>query len=256
MSFRVLIMSPLHNMGSTVAATMLAQGITFDSKSSMLLFTSATSALPTYLGIDNINDPTRSIMQIIKLIDNGAISDKDILDYAFSYTKNGYLMNVADKTLPDKDRAQVISHVFDRSPTNVTIVDNSDDLDTRASKSLLEMADLVYVVIDQSQKSFERLKLWMQTEELKNNPNVYVIVTEYNEVVYSVRDLARHIGFPGTRVCKIHYNPWITKCCLTGTLQTVLPLAMELDHRVANLSNDIKELQMCINGAMIMKTNK
>ncbi|MCM1215112.1 MAG: hypothetical protein NC548_11400 [Lachnospiraceae bacterium] len=256
MAHKVLLMSPLHNMGSTVASALLAQGLTFSNKTVTLLFTQAESLLPSYFGIQSAADPTRSVMQIVKLIDNGAISDKDILDYTYSLAKNCSLLNVADKSLTDKDRTQVVTHVYNRSATNIVVVDNSDDLETNFSRTLIEESDTIFIVIQPTAKCFQRLKLWVQNPILKDNPNVYVIVNCYNEVIFAARNMAKHIGFPANRVCKIHYNPWIAKCCFSGTLQTVLPLAKDLDPRVANLSNDIKELQQCIDGAIIMQSKK
>ena len=256
MAHKILVMSPLHNMGSTVVSSLLAQGLTFTNKTVTLLFTQAESLLPSYFGITDVQDPTRSVMQIVKLIDNGAISDKDILDYTFQLSKNCNLLNVADKSLTDKDRTQVVSHVYNRSSTTCVVVDNSDDLETNFSRTLIEESDSIFIVIQPTQKCFQRLKLWMQNPILKDNPNVYVIVNFYNEVIFAARNMAKAIGFPANRVCKLHYNPWIGKCCFTGELATVLPQARETDVRVANLQNDIKELQQCVDGAIIMQSKK
>ena len=178
MSHRILIMSPLHNMGATVVSTLLTQAATFDNKTATLIFTQPNSNLPDYLGIEDINDPTRSIMQIVRLVDNGAISDEDILDYAHQFSKNAYLLNVADPSLSGRDRDQVVTH------------------------------------------------------------------------------LAKVMQIPANRLCKVHYNPWITKCCNTRTLGTVVPTARQLDPRVAALNCDFNELMQCINGDMVFKVKK
>lgn len=256
MAHKILVMSPLHNMGSTVVAEMLAQGLTFDSKSTTLLFTQSASHLPQYINIENINDPTRSIMQIVKLIDNGAIEDKDILDYAYTYTKNSWLVNVADPSLTGHDREQVVTHIYDRVPTDVVVCDNSEDIDSPLTQTLLDNSDMLFIVIDMSKKSRERLKLWLESPQLKDFNNIYIVVNRYDEVVYSVRNFAKSIVMPANRVCKLHYNPWIQKCCLNSQLHTILPLARELDPRVANLNNDISEMTQCVNGTMIMKIKK
>lgn len=256
MAHKILVMSPLHNMGSTVAASLLAQGLTYSSKTCTLLFTQPESLLPSYFGIQDVNDPTRSVMQIVRLIDNGAIADKDILDYTYSLAKNLYLLNVSDRTLTDKDRAQVIHHVYNRSATNCVVIDNSDDLDTQFSKELLEESDQVFLVVQPTVKAFQRLKLWLQSDNLKDNPNVYVLVNMYNEKIFAMRNMAKFIGMPANRVCKIHYNPWISKCCFNGQLHTILPLAKETDARVANLQNDIDELQMSVDGTIVMLSRK
>lgn len=256
MAHKILVMSPLHNMGASTVATMIAQGATYNNKTSMLLYTEPSSNLPSYVGIENINDPTRSIMQVVKLIDNGAIADNDITGYAYSYAKNSYLLNIADKSLDDRDRIQVVKHVYARVTTGVVVCDCSEDINNKLTESLIEASDMIFIVIDNSLKSYQRLKLWLQSVQLKDNPNIYVIINSYNEVVDSVRNLAKKLGLSANRVCKIHYNPWLTKCCLTNSLHTVLPLSREYDHRVANLHCDIDELNQCIDGAIIMKNKR
>lgn len=256
MAHKILVMSPLHNLGATVAAEMIAQAVTFDNKTSTLLFTEANSNLPQYLGIEDTHDPTRSIMQIVKLIDSGAISDTDILDYAFTYVKNGWLIDVADPSLAGKDREQVVSHVFSRVTTDIAICDNSEDIDSPLTQALLDIADMTFIVIDMSKKSMKHLKAWLESPQLKDKDNVYIIVTKYNEVAGAVRDFARSIAVPANRVCKLHYNPWIIKCTLNMQLHTILPLARELDPRVANLNSDIMELIQCIDGNILLNTKR
>lgn len=249
-------MSPLHNMGSSVVSAFIAQGLTFSNKTSTLLFNEPESLLPNYLGIDNTEDPTRSIMQIVKLIDNGSIADKDILDYCYTISKNANLLNLADKSLSPKDRLQVVQHVYNRVPTNVVICDNSADIDDKASKTLIDESDMVFIVIEPSIKSAQRLKLWLQHPNFANQHNVYVIVNQYNEVINSLRDFAKYLGLPANRVCKIHYNPWIPKCCFNGGLGTILPLSREYDARVANLKNDIDEICQCVESNILLTTRK
>lgn len=256
MSHKILVMSPLHNMGATVVSTLIAQGVTFDSKTSTLIFTQPRSKLPEYLGIGNNNDPTRSVMQIVKLIDNGAIEDKDILDYAYDYSKNAYLLDVADPSLSGRDREQVVSHIFNRAPTDIVVCDNSEDIDTPVSQRLLDIADMIFIVIDMSRKSREYMQAWLETPQLSKLTNVYFIVNNYNEVVYAIRNYAKTIHQPANRVCKMHYNPWIEKCCNNSQLATLLPAARQLDPRVASLNTDIAEIVQCINGDMIFKIKK
>jgi hypothetical protein len=212
--------------------------------------------LPKYLGIDDIKDPTRSIMQIVKLIDNGAIEDKDILDYAYSYTKNGWLMNLADPSLAGKDRQHIISHIYSRVPTDIVVCDNSEDIDSPLTQALLEDSDMIFIVVDMSMKCRQHLEAWLQSPQLKNHANVYIVVNKYNEVVYAVRTFAKIIGISANRVCKLHYNPWIMKCTVNNQLHTILPLARGLDPRVSNLNNDINEINQCVNGDMVLRMKK
>lgn len=256
MAHKILVMSPLHNMGATTVTTLLAQAATFDNKTVTLIFTQVNSNLPEYLGIKNINDPTRSIMQIMKLIDNGAISDDDILDYGYQFSQNAHLLNVADPALSGRDREQVVTHIFHRAPTHLSLCDCSEDIDSPLTQKLLDLADMVFLVIDMSKKSRDYLRSWFETPQLKDNHNVYVIINRYDEVVYAVRNYAKILQIPANTLCKVHYNPWITKCCNTKTLGTIMPCMRNLDPRVASLNNDFTELLQCINGDMVFKVKK
>lgn len=256
MACRILVMSPLHNMGATVISELIAQAVTYNNKISMLLFNELSSLLPSYLGVSDINDPTRSIMQVVQLIENGAIRDADILDYTHVYAPNAHLVNVTDKSLNTRDRSSVVQHIYDRTPTDIVVCDNSEDLTSDVSEVLIKRSDVIFLVVDMSIKMRTHLDAWLNSEQLKNKNNIYLIVNRYDETVNSLRNLAKWFRLPANRVCKIHYNPWIAKCCLTSQLQTMLPLARELDPRVAHMNADIDEINQCINANMITKIKK
>ena len=165
-------------------------------------------------------------------------------------------MNAADPSLVDKDREQVIKHIYNRVPTDVVVCDNSEDIDSPLTHSLLAESDMLFIVINMSSKCQKHLKAWLATPQLKNYPNIYIIVNCYNEVVYAMRNFAKVIGVTANRVCKLHYNPWIQKCTLNNQLHTILPLTREIDPRVANLNIDLNEIIQCVNGSMIIRMKK
>lgn len=257
MAHKILVMSPLHHLGASVISAFIAQTVTFGNKTSTLLFNEPDSLLPRFLGIESVNDPTRSVMQIVKLIDSNAINDRDLLDYCYIVSKNFNLLNLTDRSLTDRDRQQVVQHVYNRVPTDIVICDNSEGLNDESSKVLIEESDTIFLIIDMSQQAAIALKEWLTDPILeKEKDKVFVIVNSYNEVVSSVRDFAKYLGLPASRVAKLHYNPWINKCCNNGGLHTILPLSKEFDPRVANLKNDIDELKTCIDYELIKQLRK
>lgn len=256
MAYKILVISPLHNLGASTVSAMIAQTLTFYNKTTMLTFMQPDATIPRYLGIDDINDPTRSIMQISKLIDTGALRDKDILDYAHEYYSNCYLLNVADPSLTINDRLQVVEHTCEHVTTDIVIVDDSDDLDQRSVVELLDMADLTFCVINMSDTAAYHMKCWLESSQLKDNPNVFILVNYYNEVICDLRNFAKQIGMPANRVAKVHYNPWIQKCTRTGKLQTVMPLAHEYDYRVAELDADFRDINRCVDNMILSKIKK
>ena len=256
MSVRVLVMSPLHNLGQTVCSTLFAQGVTFSGKTSMLLATEQSSPISEYISLDKEVDPTRSVMQIVRLIDSGSIGDSDILDYAHQYTKNGFYLNTSDAALTGTDRTQVITHLFQHTPCDIVLCDNGADLDSDITRELLELSDAVFIVIDMSPKCLKYLENWLKSKILKEYANVFLIVNKYDEVVSSMRDFAKKTSLTSNRLCKIHYNPWIRKCTLNGQLHTILPLAREYDPRVANLAIDVDDIANSCANIDLMKIKK
>lgn len=253
MSFKVLVMSPLHQSGASTVSALMAQSLTYDNKTTTLVYTSPDSLVPGYLGVKNIDDPTRSIMQVVRLIDSNAIRDTDILDYAVQFSKNAYLLSFGDSTLPTRDALQIVQHVYRRVPTDVCIVDNSDDISTPITQKLLDNTDCIFVVISLTKKYFLYLKNWLENTTLGKRDDVYIVVNHYDPVVASVRDIAKMLGLPANRVCTLHENPWIRKTTLNGQLSTVVPCVKGIDPRVANLSADLRGFSQIINSTALLK---
>lgn len=254
MGFKILIISPLSNIGTTTVSALVAQMATYDNKTSHLIYTDSESPINEYLGVKNADDPTRSVMQIIKLIDSQALEDKDILDYGHQYVHNSWILNTADKSLSVRDKSQVTSYIFSRAPCDLSICDCSEDLQSELTLKLIDTADLIFVVCNTTRKSQIYLRSWIESPYLKDQKNVYIICNRYNEVTYSVRNFAKVIVQPPNRICKIHYNPWVEKCCNQRELATVIPKARNFDPRVVKLYRDAAEIMQCINTTIVMTT--
>lgn len=256
MGSKILVMSPLHNMGASTVSAMIAQGFTFSGKTSTLMYTDTNSPLPQWLGIPSVNDPTRSIAQAEKLVRSGSMKKSDILNYTYNYSKNAYLLNTVAQELQDVQRMRIMKHFFRDVPTDIVVMDNSMDITDDATADLIEVADIVFLVTDMSEKCTKRLKDWLTLPVLKNNKHVYIIVNRYDEVIESLRTFAKKLGLPANRVGKLHYNPWITRASRSNSLHDVLPNAVNWDPRVANLNKDIEEYMQCIQGEQLLRAQK
>lgn len=250
MSFKVLVMSPLHQSGASCVATLLAQSVTYDNKTSTLVYTSPSSNVPDYLGIKSIDDPTRSIMQVVRLIDNNALKDSDILDYTVQFAKNVHMLSLGDSMLPERDVVQIVQHVYNRIPTDICVVDNSDDIDSPVTERLLEHADCVFIVINPNQKDFAHMKYWLTETRLRDVEDVYIVLNNYDPVIGAVRTLSKQLGLAANKVCTMHYNPWIRRCCLVHALHDIVPRVKGMDDRVINLQSDLIEFSQVINSTI------
>ena len=251
MSQKILVLSPLHNLGTTVAATMIAQNVTLNGRSAALAFTDVDPYIAQYTNLTELDDPMRSVTQVVKLIDSNAIENEDIIRYAHIIAKNLYFMNTSTSALTDAIKQRTVMSIFERITSDVVVCDCSEDIDSPIALSLLSKADMVFIVVNTSPKVFKHVHSWIQYSALKDKAETYLIINQYNEGVGALRDLSKQLYHAPSHVCKIHYNPWIAKCCLSGTLQTILPLVYEKDYRVANLYSDFQEIQQAIAGNLL-----
>lgn len=256
MSHKILTFSPLHQNGATAFGMMLSQALTYSNMRSLFTFTQVDSLAPKYIGVNELKDPSRSVMQLYKLASLGKLKNSEILEYAVSYTKNAYIMDMSNKTLTEKNQCSLVRHILSNVPTEVIVCDDSTDGTSNTSQALLDMADQVFLVITPSEKNFRQLKEWLELPYIRSRDDVYIVINYYDEAISSVRNIARGLGLKASHVCKMHYNPYITKCAMEGSLHTIIPYMNAMDPRVTNLSGDFKELVSCVHNEVMMKQKK
>lgn len=251
MAQRILVLSPLHNLGTTVVATMIAQSISYNGRSATLSFTDAEPYIAHYTNLKDLDDPMRSVTQVVKLIDGNAIEKEDIIRYSHVITKNLYFMNTSTAALTEAVKQRTVMSIFENITSDVVVCDCSEDIDSPITLSLLSKADMVFVVVNTSPKVFKHVHSWIEYSALKDKAETYIVINQYDEGIGSLRDLSKKVYHAASHVCKVHFNPWIAKCCITGSLQTILPLVMEKDYRVANLYGDFQEIDQAITGNLL-----
>lgn len=252
MSYKILVTSPLHQTGVSVVSILLNHLMTVTGKTSTLMFTQNNCPTPDYLGLVHSDaDPTKSAMQVVRLLENGVIGSSDVLDYTIPYISNGYLLDTTDSAIT-ADRAQaVINSVYSKVPTNIVICDDSSsEINTRAD-SIFETSDAIFVVINPSRKNYTRLKEFMDELPKELVSRVILVLNQYTEVVGSIRDVAKEIRWQPSKICKLHYNPYIVNCCLRGYCKDIVPLARRKDPRLANLYGDFEEFADCVSNLMV-----
>lgn len=243
MSTKIAIMSPLHQSGATTVSAIMAHALAYKGFSSLLCYTESNNPVSKYFGVKDVDDPTRSVMLVTKLIEAGALKDTEIKNYAYMYDKRSYLMNIADNTLDARSRRDTIKYTYNRVDTDFVICDISTDITDEQTQELLDVTDAVFIVINPYNKYFDRIRGWLAIDTFNGRDNTFVLVNNYNEIVYAMRDISKKIGIKAVNLCKMHYNPWITKCCEVNKLQTIMPCVYDdNDSRVLNLRNDIKEI--------------
>lgn len=257
MPIQCMIMSPFRHAGTTTVSMLLAQGVTYLNKTCTLITTDENARIATYAGLDEqASDITRSPSLMVQLIEAHAVENSELLRYALPIAKNAYYLSIQNASLQGMEKLNTIKHLFDKTATDIVVLDHVGDINDKDTKEYLGIADALFIVIDMSFHGIELLKEWLESNSLQDFPNTFVILNHYDEVVSSVRDYTKQLGIPASRVCKLHHNPWINKCINIKQLPTLYPLAYSFDPRVANIRNDIEDIARCLMSTDVVKMKK
>lgn len=241
---RIVVMSPLNRSGCTVVTTMLAQAAALtQDMHTMVTYTSKARTLPQYLNLGGyLSDRTRSISQVVKLLQARAISVEELNDFAIKVAANFYLMDTVSETITDEEALMVQKYVFTNTPADLVICDVTEAIDDVNAQELIDVADALCVVLNPDYVSVEMFQLWKESEYWPKNKPYMVVINRYDDAVIGVRQFAKHCGIETKFICKLHYNPLLVKSCNDNFLAEIVPYAYEKDIRVLQLRNDLKEM--------------
>lgn len=241
---RLAVISPLNRSGCSVVTTMIAQSaaLTQDMKT-VVTYTSKERTLPTYLDLGLfIQDRTRSISQVVKLLHAKAISAEELNEFAIKVAANFYLMDTVSETITDEEALMVQKYVFTNIDADLSICDISEALDDSNAQELIDVADALCVVLNPDNVSIETFHVWRESEFWPKNKAFFIVINRYDDAAFGIRPYAKKCGVPVKDVCKLHYHPWIVKACNENFLADIVPYAHENDVRVLGLQNDLKEI--------------
>lgn len=240
---KIAIISPISHSGTTMVSLLLGQALaTTQSLTVMLTYTGTNRRICEYLNVSSIADKTMSITQVVKLLESQAISPEDITDYSTPVTTNLRIMDTADPVLDAEDGTKLMSYVYKNVTTDISICDVSTEIYDTVTQELFDASDAVVFVIQPDTHSYDMLKLWKESEYWPKDKDIMVVVNRYNEEIDALRNISKKIGMAHANVCKLHYNPYITKYANTNESATMLPYVLQKDPRVVELNNDLREM--------------
>ena len=252
---RISVLSPLNRSGCSVVATGIAQALAMTQDCTVTLtYTSRQRTLPIYLSLqDEVEDTTRSVSLMSKLIQNRSISAEEIQEYLVKVDTNFYLLNTVSSTVTDAEALQVQKHVFMNSMNDVIICDISESIDDTNTQELIEVSDAVCIVLNPDNVSVEAFNVWRESDYWPKNKAIFVVVNRYDDVIIGVRQFAKLCSISAKDVCKLHYNPYIIKACNENFLADIIPYAVNKDIRLMNIRTDVKELMSWCTHVMMRK---
>lgn len=244
-TLRIAVISPMTRSGASVVTTVLAQAaaLTQDLKT-VITYTSPSRTLPVYLDVERqVDDKTRSISQVVKLLQADAISADELDEYALKLDTNCYMMDTVSESITQEEALTVQKYVFTNVKADIVLCDISESLDEPTAQELISVANAVCFVLNPDETSIEAFRIWFESEYWPKDKDYFVVINRYDDAIMGVRQYAKKCQVSVRNMCKLHYNPFIVKACNESFLKDIVPYACRnKDYRVIQLRSDIKEL--------------
>lgn len=248
---RLSIISPLNRSGCSVVATMIAQGAALTQEwKTVVTYTSRERILPTYLNLlEYTEDRTRSISQVVKLLQARAISSDELDEFAIKVAPNFYIMDTVSETITDEEALMVQKYVYTNITADIVLCDISESIEDPSAQELMEVSDAVCFVVNPDNVSISALRVWMGSEYWPKDKPTFIVVNRFDEAIIGLRPYAKRCEISAKNACTLHYNPFITKACNEYFLSEIVPYAYDKDPRTLNLRNDIRQLMSWLSNA-------
>jgi len=247
---KIAVMSPSRDQGITTVSILLGQALAQTQGLTVCLTHSGlqNNALESYLGQKNIVDKTKSISQLIKLLESNSIGGNDVGEFCTQIVHNFDFLNTVETNINDEVSARLLKFIIPNVKHDVVITDIVTELWENTTQQVIQLADIVIIVLSQNLLTVEKFNAWKESEYynlLKGKPIMYVI-NKYDGYISAFRDYTKKSSLKHVQCCKISYSPFICKTANLGQLQTLLPYIIQKDLRVCELNNDIRECMQLI----------
>jgi cellulose biosynthesis protein BcsQ len=256
---KIAVMSPSRDQGITTASILLGLTLAQTQGLSVCLTHSGldNSSLEAYLGISKYNDKTKSITQIIRLLESHAIAGDEIADYCTKIENKFEILNTAAPNIDKEESAKLLKFIIPNLKHDIVITDVETELWEETTKQIIQTADVIIIVMSQNIHTINKLEAWRESEYyncIRGKPTMYII-NKFDGYVSAFRDFTKQARLKHMQCCKISYSPFIKKTANMGKLHTIIPYILERDVRVCELNNDLKECMQVIKAHMGERSN-
>lgn len=239
---RISVISPTHRSGTSTVAAMLGQSLAHtQGLKVMLTYTGQKRDMCNYMGIQSIMDKTRTLSQVVKLLESRSISPEDMYDYSIKAGPNMNIFDTADNTISEEEAASLTPFVFKNIKSDISICDVNTEIFDSTTQTLFDTSDIVCIVINPDNTNYNILQNWKDSDLWPKKAEVMIVVNRYDEQIDALRNISKRLCIAHSNVCKLHYNPLLTKYSNTGKLMTVFPFIINKDAQVIEMNTDFKE---------------
>lgn len=251
---RIAVISPERQAGCTTLSILLAETLAkVYNNRTLLNYTGLENrGFETYLALNTKKDVTRSLTYVQKLMQTNNISAEEIFDYCTRIDEKLLVLDTNTVGIKESTATEILNRCLkgasssnDYDPTDFFITDITAEIYENTTQEILKDSDMIFVILRQDKNCYEKFLNWRNSDCFKDClPKCLFVINQYNPVIGSLRDVAKEIKVRADKVCKMDYNPYITKMANRGQLVNIVKFILERDANVISLNTSLKE---CIN---------
>lgn len=249
---KIAVISPDRRQGNSTISALLAVTIAqTQNLTTCLTYTgNHNHSLSNYLGIKSLEDKTRNLTQIIKLLEASAITSQEIQDYFLKVPNvdNLQIIETASDNISDENNSKLLKFVIENLNHQVVITDVTTEIYDEATQNVIDSSDLIIMTLTQSKEVGDKLVAWESKGILDylNKKGLVYIFNKFDPHVDAFRNSTKKLNLKHRRCAKLSYNPFIKKTSNIAKLQSIVPYILDKDPRVIELNNDLKECMLVI----------
>lgn len=242
----ISVYSPFsNNTGVTTTSILVAMGLAEKKRPVFLTHASRIShSFDTFLGIEEYEDKTTTATQLVKLMQEGAITIEELKDYMKHPV--GFLDVFTNKTqgFTQIEMNNLIKYVVENTGTyEYTIFDIDKEIKDETSKYIMDNTDIVVMVVPPDVVKLQKIKA--MERELKfrfRNKQIVVVSASHTNKAIKTKQIAKELGFK-TDVLPIYQNDWVKWANNRGKLPFVFLQGTQGDGDVLEV---YKSVQMVV----------
>lgn len=252
---RIGVMSPSRKQGITTASILIASAFADTQGTKVCLVHTGEDNFPinNALGIEELNDITKSFTQLVKLLEAEAISGKEVSDYCTKVSLNLDVLHLSSESVSREVSSKHIPFLIESLEHDVVVVDIDTEPQDPITLSIMKNIDFFVVVLSQSNDVYRKLELWKEYEYLAQleKKGIMYVFNQYDQYTGAFRNASKSIGVRHTRCCRISYNPFIRRMSNENRLHQIIEYVVNRDAKVVELNNDIKEILQVITANLL-----
>ncbi len=254
---KVAIYSPVRRQGCSTVSMLLGAALAHVVGMKVCLtYTGVESdAYNIALGLNHLEDRTRSLTQVIRMLEGDNISGDDIIDYLTPLANNLDIMQTSSDYITSEDSDVLLSFVLNNLPHELIITEINSEPFEENTQHILNDVDIVIVLVSQAMDVLTKYKLYKKSQYYPNQAKIVYVVNRYDPYISPLKDVAKIMGVDKRKIVKIPKNPYIVKMANSGTLHKLMPYIYNKDLRVLNLHADIRDLCYLVMSNLGVKIN-